>query len=178
MIGSDVRQVMRHVASTVTIITTEEQHPFGMVATALMSLSLDPPALVIGINRSASICEPLLKRKAFCVNILSRHDADISKRFAKLKGTDRFRAGSWFTLDHGPFRDIPALATAQANLFCTVQQSIESGTHQLVIGSIKHVDDSSTKHPLVYCDGNYGVFNETSYGRPEALDDRLALLES
>lgn len=171
----DVRRVMRHVGSTVTIITTDNGKPSGMVATAMMSLSLEPPALAIGINHSASICGPLLERQAFCVNILSRHDDDISRRFTRLSGTARFSAGHWCTDDSGIFRNIPFLATAQAALFCTVQQSMDSGTHCLIVGSILRAIDNSVDDPLLYCDGGYGQFIKPGQSIPIALDDRLSL---
>lgn len=174
----DVRRVMRHVGSTVTIITTDNGNPFGMVATAMMSLSLEPPALAIGINHSASICRPLLERQAFCVNILSRHDDDISRRFTKLSGAARFSAGNWSADESGIFRSIPFLATAQAALFCTVQQSMDSGTHCLIVGSILRAIDNSVDDPLMYCDGGYGQFIKSGQGTPIALDDRLSLCKS
>jgi flavin reductase (DIM6/NTAB) family NADH-FMN oxidoreductase RutF len=174
----DVRRVMRHVGSTVTIITTDNGKPFGMVATAMMSLSLEPPALAIGINHSASVCGPLLERQAFCVNILSRHDDDISRRFTKLSGAARFSAGNWSADESGIFRGIPFLATAQAALFCTVQQSIDSGTHSLIVGSILRAIDSSVDDPLLYCDGGYGQFIKADQSTPIALDDRLSLCKS
>jgi len=172
----DVRRVMRHVGSTVTIISTHDRgQPYGMVATAMMSLSLEPPALAIGINHSASIHEPLLARRSFCVNILSRYDEDISRRFAKLSGTARFLAGNWRTDDAGPFQDIPYLATAQAALFCTLDTSMASGTHSLIVGSIQRAIDNAIDDPLLYCDGAYGQFSTTGLDEPQALDDRLAL---
>lgn len=177
-LSMDVRRVMRHVGSTVTIITTENDQPFGMVATAMMSLSLEPPALAIAINHSASICEPLFKRQAFCVNVLSRHDDDISRRFTKLSGSARFSAGSWSADEFGIFRKIPFLATAQATLFCTVQQSMDSGTHSLIVGSIIRAIDGAADDPLLYCDGGYGKFAKSRQSTPIALDDRLSLCKS
>jgi flavin reductase (DIM6/NTAB) family NADH-FMN oxidoreductase RutF len=174
-LSADTRRVMRHVGSTVTIVSTESGKPFGMVATAMMSLSLEPPALVVGINQSASICGPLLERKAFCVNILTRHDEDISRRFTSLNGSHRFSAGDWRSESSGPFRGIPYLFTAQAALFCMLQQSAESGTHCLIVGSIKRVIDREIDDPLLYCDGRYGQFTETGPDPRVALDDRLAL---
>lgn len=172
----DVRRVMRHVGSTVTIITTRDStQPHGMVATAMMSLTLEPPALAIGINHSASIHKPLLERRAFCVNILSRYDEDISRRFTKLSGAARFLAGNWRTDEAGPFQDIPYLATAQAALFCTLETSMDSGTHCLIVGSIQRAIDNAVDDPLLYCDGAYGQFSKTGLDQPQALDDRLAL---
>lgn len=174
-IATAVRRVMRHVGSTVTIITTERKHRFGMVATAMMSLSLDPPALVVGVNRSASIHDPLLERRAFSVNVLAESDENVSRRFTSLAGEERFTAGDWRYDDEGAFRGIPYLATAQAALFCIVQQSIKSGTHTLLVGSIVEANERAAESPLLYCDGNYGAFVKSRLGVPTALDDRLAL---
>jgi flavin reductase len=172
----DVRRVMRHVSSTVTIITTHGSgQPYGMIATAMMSLSLEPPALAIGINHSASIHKPLLERRAFCVNILSRYDEDISRRFTKLSGAARFFAGDWRVDETGPFQNIPYLATAQAALFCIQETSLDSGTHCLIVGSIKRAIDNAVDDPLLYCDAAYGQFYKTGQDQPVALDDRLAL---
>jgi flavin reductase len=172
----DIRRVMRHVGSTVTIITTHGGgQPYGMVATAMMSLSLEPPALAIGINHSASIHRPLLERRAFCVNILSHYDEDISRRFTKLSGATRFFAGDWRADETGPFQDIPYLATAQAALFCTLETSMDSGTHCLIVGSIQRAIDNAVDDPLLYCHGAYGQFSKTGQHEPLALDDRLAL---
>jgi flavin reductase (DIM6/NTAB) family NADH-FMN oxidoreductase RutF len=146
-----------------------------MVATAMMSLTLEPPALAIGINHAASIHKPLLERRAFCVNILSRYDEDISRRFTKLSGAARFLAGNWRTDEAGPFQDIPYLATAQSVLFCTLDTSMDSGTHCLIVGSIQRAIDNAVDDPLLYCDGAYGQFSKTGLDQPQALDDRLAL---
>jgi flavin reductase len=174
-LATKVRRVMRNVGSTVTIITTEKDKPFGMVATAMMSLSLEPPALAIGINRSASICAPLLERAAFCINILNRYDEDISRRFTLLSGSTRFSAGDWRADQAGLFEGIPRLVTAQAALFCRVNQTLDSGTHCLIVGSIELAIEQQHDDPLLYCDGNYGRFVESGLGAPAALDDRLAL---
>jgi flavin reductase len=172
----ETRRVMRYVGSTVTIITTYSGgESFGMVATAMMSLSLAPPALAVGINQSASIHRPLLERKAFCVNILSRHDDDISRRFTKLSGPARFFAGDWRADETGSFQDIPYLATAQAALFCTLDSAVECGSHGLIVGSIHRTIDHAIDDPLLYCDGAYGQFVKTSQEVPVAFDDRLAL---
>jgi|GEM_PF-3058329 len=168
-----VRRVMRHVGSTVTIITTRTSQPFGMVATAMMSLSLDPPSLVVAINESASICNPLCDRGAFCVNVLSSHDEGVSRRFTQLSGTDRFSAGNWIAEPEGPYAGIPFLKTAQASLFCQVTQSMTVSTHRLVVGRIQTVSDRQIDDPLLYCDGTYGGFRQNGQGAAAQLDDRL-----
>lgn len=174
-LSAELRHAMRHVGSTVTIITTEQQIPFGMVATAMMSLSLEPPALAVGVNQSASICTPLLERGAFCVNVLSRYDESVSRRFTTLSGPARFSAGTWLRSDCGPFEGIPYLATAQSTLFCKVHHAVESGSHCLIVGAIERVINRAIEEPLLYCDGHYGRFSRSGLGAMDALDDRLAL---
>jgi len=164
---------MRHVGATVTIITTRTDQPFGMVATAVMSLSLEPPSLVVAINDSASICKPLLQRGAFCVNILSGDDEGVSRRFTQLSGPDRFTAGSWDWFGEGGYNGIPFLASAQVSLFCEVGKSLKTGSHQLIVGRIQQLIDRKTDDPLLYCDGAYGGFRANSAGAAAQLDDRL-----
>lgn len=156
---------MRHVASTVTIVTTHiADRPFGMVATAVMSLSLHPPSLVLAVNQSASICAPLHERGAFCVNILSTADQAVSAAFSRLKGQERFTVGDWSGGPDGPFARIPHLTSAQAALFCTLESSSVAGSHRLIVGHIKQVIDRHNEQPLLYCDGSYGSFKRGGPG--------------
>src|ERR1700677_2620698 len=74
---------MRRLASGVAIITTShEGRRYGMTVTALMSVSIDPPSLAVGINLSATMYRPLVKRRAFCVNLLHESHADLCTSFS------------------------------------------------------------------------------------------------
>jgi flavin reductase (DIM6/NTAB) family NADH-FMN oxidoreductase RutF len=174
-LAGGVRRAMRHVGSTVTIITTRNDQPFGMVATAFMSLSLEPPSLVVAINESASICRPLLQRGAFCVNVLSGHDEGVSRRFTQLSGADRFTAGNWEMYGEDAFAGIPYLKSAQVSFFCEVGHSLKNGSHQLIVGKIRQLIDRQADDPLLYCDGAYGSFRANGEGAAAQLDDRLFL---
>ena len=79
----DFKQAMRRVASTVNVITVcVGGEPMGITATAMSSLSLDPPSLLICINRTASLHSPLEDVSHFCVNVLHRSQEDIAAMFA------------------------------------------------------------------------------------------------
>lgn len=169
-----VRQVMRHVGATVCIITSELSGRLGMVATAMMSLSLEPPALAIGVNRSASIHDALVQRGVFCVNVLQQSDEGLCREFAAQPGAKRFTVGSWRHDIEGDFRNVPFLSTAQSVLFCRIIQKIDSGTHSLLVGSVTKASLTDTKAPLLYCGGRYGGFAASRSGAGAgALDDRL-----
>lgn len=91
------RTAMRNVASTVTLIAVEYVgQRYGMIATAMMSVSLEPPALAICINRSASIHEPIRRRGVFSVNVLAETQHRISQHFTRSKLEDRFNCGNFF----------------------------------------------------------------------------------
>lgn len=155
------RQAMRGLGASVTIVSTEQACVrYGMVATATMSLSMDPPSMVVAINKSASIHAPLLDRGAFAINILSHWDQSLARGFAKATGENRFANGPWSVqaLQNGGTR-LPYLANAVASVFCSVIDVFPSGTHSLIVGRVDDVIQLHDKSPLLYCDGAYGSFN-------------------
>src|SRR5437588_10723566 len=92
--SADFRSGMRHLAGGVSVITVGRGRDIsGMTVTSVSSLSVDPPSLIVGINRSSSSW-PLLKNYGFFgVNMLSADQLDVAERFtgkAGLKGADRF----------------------------------------------------------------------------------------
>ena len=111
MSGSDgiiaeFKRAMRRLASTVTIISTADVNGnrYGMAATAVTSVSTDPPSLLVCVNRDASIHAPLAGRGAFCVNVLTTGHEDLVSAFGgRLKGNERFSVGDWCDDN----RDIP-----------------------------------------------------------------------
>ena len=94
-LASDFRSAMRRLASTVTIITASHgcsRH--GMTATAVTSLTASPPSLLVCINQSASIHDPIVKSGRFCVNLLAcDHDHLVPVFSGQLVGEERFASG-------------------------------------------------------------------------------------
>src|SRR3954468_22495678 len=92
-----LREGLRRLAKAVVVITSHHGGVrFAMTATAVSELSLEPPSLLICVNRSASLHAPLSAKAGFCVNILHRAHADISALCsAKAKGEARFAVGQW-----------------------------------------------------------------------------------
>lgn len=145
------RQAMRRLAGGVALITTElNGRRYGMPMTAVMSLTIDPPAIAVGVNRSASISIPLLERRAFCVNLLHQEHEDMCGRFSGLSSDDRFSVGSWSEVD-----GIPYLEDAQSAIFCDVGPVMNFGTHQLVIGLVTKILLTDDINPLLHVNGRY-----------------------
>lgn len=145
---------MRRLASGVTLITTvigEQRH--GLVATAVSSLSADPPSLLACVNRSASAHAPIRTSGIFCVNVLSAAQKDHAARFSSSRERDqRFQDGDWRVMKTGA----PALEGSLASFDCELRQLYEYESHTIFIGEIVDVELWAVSiQPLVYMDGTY-----------------------
>ena len=149
----EFRAAMRRVAATVTLITTADTtgQRHGMVATAVSSVTMEPPTLLICVNRSASLYAPLIERGQFCVNVLMASHHELVACFSGQKvGETRFDTGDW-RLD-GRTR-LPYLHGAQCNLFCSVNGVSTVGTHAVIIAVVNAVQINESVVPLLYADG-------------------------
>ena len=154
MTPTDFKSGMRRLAagvSLVTVATAEGRH--GLIATAVTSLSAEPPSLLICVNASASIHEHLRGAPAFCVNVLSRSQQPVAERFAQPHDRHtRFELGDWTELETGA----PALRGAQVSFDCRPAQTVSFGTHTIFIGEVVAVTDwASPADPLLYHEGRF-----------------------
>jgi flavin reductase (DIM6/NTAB) family NADH-FMN oxidoreductase RutF len=145
------RSAMRHIAATVYAVTTGrvgERH--GILATAVSSLSFEPPSLLVCVNRSASLHEPLACADTFCVNVLGLGNREIAEAFERTRGEDRFAKGEWREV-----RGVPVLANAQSYFICRTAHRHEFGTHTIFIGELLHARHREDATPLTYYDRHY-----------------------
>jgi flavin reductase len=150
----DFRKAMRTMTSAVSIVSAaRDNHRFGMTATAVCSLSMQPPALLVCINQSSSLHHPLLSEGRFCINILHADQDELARTFSRKDIEDRFAHGNWKLDDRG----VPFVTDAQASVFCTVEESYRHRTHSIVIGMVYRVAVRDSVHPLLYQDGRYTV---------------------
>ena len=158
---SQFRMAMRRQASTVCVISAlTSQGPRGMTATAVMSLSLDPPSIAVAINRSASLNPQLQEGVAFGVNLLSEGQAELAKAFAGgLPADRRFSEGDWDFDAWGA----PVLHGAVASMTAVVTRRFEHATHSLLIAGVREIHLPSDAQPLVCA---HGVF--MGLRRPDA----------
>eukprot|EP01037_Dinobryon_pediforme_P035855 gene35855-42489_t len=94
---ADFRNAMRRVASTVHIVTATDGHyRHGMTMTAVSSLSMDPPSMIVCINKSTLLHEIMLAARRFCINSLCQSQEPISAAFSgKISPEERFGIGQW-----------------------------------------------------------------------------------
>jgi flavin reductase (DIM6/NTAB) family NADH-FMN oxidoreductase RutF len=150
---NDMLQAMRRLAKSVTIITTSNgQERFAMSATAVDSLSTEPPSLLICVNKTASLHAVLDAGADFCVNVLGLEQEELSHLCSgPIKGEARFQRGNWRQSDDG----IPYLADAQSAILCRQDGKFSYGTHSIFIGRIHEIHNSEAITPLVYLNGIY-----------------------
>ncbi|MGY4434176.1 flavin reductase (DIM6/NTAB) family NADH-FMN oxidoreductase RutF [Bradyrhizobium sp. F1.13.1] len=153
--SADFRGAMRHLTGGVSVITAGRGKDItGMTVTSVSSFSVDPPTLIVSINRDASSF-PLIRRYgAFGVNILAADQLDVAERFAGkggLKGADRFASARWVTAVSG----VPLLVGALSAVDCEVEELIERHSHGIVIGRVRDVKNSTRNAALAYWHGQY-----------------------
>jgi len=153
--SADFRGAMRHLVGAVSVITVGRGDDItGMTVTSMSSLAVDPPSLLVSVNRSASSW-PLLKQCGFFgVNILSAEQRDIAERFSGkggLKGSARFAGAEWTCRTPGA----PLLVGALAAIDCEVEDIIERHSHGIVIGRVREVQLAPAGSALAYWHGDY-----------------------
>jgi flavin reductase (DIM6/NTAB) family NADH-FMN oxidoreductase RutF len=153
--ASDFRGAMRQLTGGVSVITTGKGRDIsGMTVTSVSSLSVDPPSLIVSLNRESSSW-PLVKRYGFFgVNILASDQIEIAERFTGkggLKGADRFTGARWNTRASG----VPLLADALSSIDCEVEDIVERHSHAIVIGRVLDVAVSARTAALAYWQGQY-----------------------
>ncbi len=148
---ADFKRAMRRLAGTVGIIAAEhEGRRCGMAATSITSLAMDPPSLLVCVNRGASL-HPLLTRSGwFSVSLLHESQATVCADFGGgYDQAERFARSDWGSGLHG----IPFLVGAQANFFCRAAAANDFASHTIFIGEVLHVQYQEAVAPLLYVDG-------------------------
>jgi flavin reductase (DIM6/NTAB) family NADH-FMN oxidoreductase RutF len=146
-------QGLRRFAKSVMVVSCEHNGiRYAMSATAVSELSLDPPTMLICVNRSANMYGPLLNGADFTINMLHAGQEYIARNCAgALRGEERFTQGDWQKSEFGP----PILADAQAYFVCRQEQRIDHGTHSVFIGEVVGAHSADGVNSLVYVDGQY-----------------------
>jgi flavin reductase (DIM6/NTAB) family NADH-FMN oxidoreductase RutF len=159
-VATRMREGLRRLAKAVVIITARDaDRRYAMAATAVSEVSMEPPSLLVCVNRSAAIHGALAAGADFCVNILHSSQETISKACGgQLSGEVRFERGAWIETGEG----LPYLDDAQANFMCRNDRAVDYGTHTIFIGVVTGVRTSGAVDPLIYVDGRYTVVGPNS----------------
>ncbi len=148
---NELRRVMGHFATGVTIITTHaatgELH--GLTANAVASLSLVPPLLLICVDKKAESYPSFGESGVFTVNILSSDQEALSRRFA-VSGGNKFEGVSYRIGANGA----PILEGSLGFLECRITANHDGGDHTIYVGEVQEAQTREGK-PLLFYRGGY-----------------------
>ena len=154
------RDAMRRLASSVTIVTSRDLQgqPHGMVASSVIPVSMDPPSMLVAVNRDAGLHPVLLHSRRFCVNLLADHQHHLLAPFSQSAlRAQRFRSEDWCNAWSDDPELLPWLPGAAAVIDCAVDLATPYGTHTLFVGRVLGVQCTAGAHsraaPLVWLAG-------------------------
>jgi len=149
------RHAMRRQITGVSVIATHvDGTSHGMTANAVMSLSMEPPALVVSVKQTASLHAPLLAARRFSVSYLSAGQDEVATAAGgRLQGAERFALSCWARTDDA----IPYVAGAVAVAFCDVATALPWNTHTVIVGHVTDVLLGDNDAPLYFRDGRFGA---------------------
>lgn len=148
----ELRDFMRRVPQCVTVVTTVANGvPHGMTVSSFTSVSLDPPTILIILEKSTQTCKTVLASRSFCVNLLSEKQSFVSDVFAYVPHEERFEKIQYH-VESGKY---PIIDGAIGALFCEVKESVEASTHNVILAIVKEVKIFSNDQPLIYLQRQY-----------------------
>jgi flavin reductase (DIM6/NTAB) family NADH-FMN oxidoreductase RutF len=152
------RGTLAYWASGVTVVTSRRgQDVRGMTASAVCSVSLDPPLVLVCIDKTAIMHDFVAQSGVFALNILARDQEDVSRACASRKVEESRR------LEGIPYHDeatgCPVLDGAISFLDCEVEHAYEGGDHTIFVGRV-HAAGARDGEPLVYFRGAYRRVSE------------------
>lgn len=149
------RRVLSHLAGGVALVTARgpDGEPCGLTATAVCSVSLAPPLVLVSVDRDANTHPGIEAAGAYAVNLLGRGQEELAERFARTD-PEKFRGLEVEERATGS----PVLKDALAHLDCTVVREVPAGDHTLFIGRVEAAGvRAGGGEPLVRHLGRYGT---------------------
>jgi flavin reductase len=147
------REGMARLGAAVNLVTTfGPAGRAGFTASAVCSVTDQPPTLLVCLNRSASVYETFRRNGVLCVNTLARDHEQLSQRFGgKTPMDERFAAADWRKLETGA----PVLIGAVAAFDCRVTDIFESSTHDVMFCAVLGLEFDLSRDGLVYFGRRY-----------------------
>lgn len=151
---TEFRNAMARVCTPVNIVTTNgPAGRGGFTATAMCSVTDEPPTLLVCMNGRSAQAQLFLANKRFCVNVLTPEHRDLANLFASGSADmgARYVAASWITMAGGT----EAPADAIVSFDCTLEDVQRVGTHHVFIGRVESLRARTDGNALAYFDRNY-----------------------
>ena len=145
-----LRSTLGKFATGVTVITTASGDQIhGMTANAFMSVSLEPPLVLISVDRRTKMCHMLYEGQRFGVSVLASDQRELSDQFA---GREPDGVEPNFEMIH----ETPLVEGSAAKFVSKVEKSYWGGDHSLFLGRVEYACHDESAQPLLFHGGQYG----------------------
>jgi len=152
--SAEFKHAMRHVPTGVTVVTTlKEGEPRGITVNAFASVSLEPPSLLICVNREARSYLFISSSRIFCVNVLAGDQRWLAEHFSG-KVRERQFADVGYAVDA---TGAPVLDGAIAHFDCELAHEYQLGSHSILVGRVLSCS-ARPGSPLGYFNGGFHDF--------------------
>lgn len=151
--ADEFREALARLAGGVTVVTSQgpNESPHGLTATAVTSVSLEPPLVMACIDRRSRTHAAIEASGVFALNFLRGSQEELARRFAGARD-DKFADVGSYTATTGA----PILEGCLAYCDCSLEQSVTAGDHTLFVGRVHAVGTAEVEgRPLVYYRGRY-----------------------
>ncbi len=165
----EYQQTLSRIASSVAVVATaHDDSPVGCTVGSVVSVSLQPPLVLVCLDKKRFLSAAVLEHGAFSVNVLSDRQEDLATRFAGLPsdtGTThlpppRFEGIGWCWAG-----DVPVLAGTVARLNCRLWANYDGGDHRILVGHVTQAHGWPGRHPLLRLDRTWAHVAGTT-GKP------------
>ncbi|MFT5092894.1 MAG: flavin reductase (DIM6/NTAB) family NADH-FMN oxidoreductase RutF [Porticoccaceae bacterium] len=146
---AEQRRIMGSFATGVTVVTTNSEPPTGLTANAVTSLSLDPPLVLVAVDKKAGSHQAIKDSGCFAMNILTSKQQGVSNKFAT-PGPKDFSDLDIKTAETGA----PIIADSLGWVDCKLTEILAGGDHDIFIGEIV-AGELNSGDPLLYFAGKY-----------------------
>ena len=152
MDAPELRRLMSRWTTGVAVVTSSDgTGPRGATTNALTSLSLEPPLVLVALDRGSNTLRAAQESGRFCVNVLAAGQEDLARRFATTASGEETLAG----VAHELVGDMPVLDGVRAWLVCALEQEVVGGDHAFLVGRPLEAGGDQDAQPLVFFGGRY-----------------------
>ncbi len=155
--AEELQVAMRLAPATVAVITAESDGDInGLTATSFCSVSMEPPSILVCVNRDSRTHGLISASQRFCVNLLGAGQQGIANAFASTKpGEEKLKQADTSIIK---IDEMPVLEEASANMTCDLVHALDAGSHTIFVGTVRSVVVSEGSEPLLYGIQQYGSF--------------------
>jgi flavin reductase (DIM6/NTAB) family NADH-FMN oxidoreductase RutF len=159
-----LRKAFGAFATGVTVVTTGGENPHGMTANSFTTVSIDPPLVLVCVDRDAVMHRALEDTGQFAVSVLAAHQETVARHFAdplRTLGAVQFDAVDWLP---GKHTEAPMIEGALACFECDLWRSYDGGDHTIFIGRVLSLERQPDQNALLFSQGR---FRRLGLGRSE-----------